>query len=240
MTRIVALHGFLGQPEDWKSFGAELKKLAPGVEFQTVDVMGFLQDKNLSMEEWAETFNQEQKNQHVEKNILVGYSMGGRLSLQATLDKPGLWDEVFLISTHPGLQTEDEKARRRMADLDWAEKFTQLPWNEVVRLWNGQPVFIGSHEPARVEPKAGRAAVAHTMVNWSLANQTFAEDGLVSLKPKLHWVVGEKDVKFKDLLQKLKSSGVVENLSTVKGAGHRVLFDKPKELARLVVQQLKL
>ena len=135
MTRIVALHGFLGKAEDWSLFNQSIQNLAPQVLVQPVDV--FNQIKNApqkTMKDWAKKFNQAQKSSHQERNILLGYSLGGRLALQAAMDKPGLWDEVILVSAHPGLAGEADKATRLRSDKDWAEKFINLPWKEVVQL----------------------------------------------------------------------------------------------------------
>src|SRR5688500_7213032 len=104
MTRLVALHGFLGHPRDWDEFRKALKELSPQTDFQTIE-LPFKSGGRIpkSMGSWAKKFNQAQKSNHVERNILLGYSLGGRLALQAAIDKPGLWDEVVLVSSHPGL-----------------------------------------------------------------------------------------------------------------------------------------
>ncbi len=107
-------------------------------------------------------------------------------------------------------------------------------------LWNGQSVFQGSDEPPRKESDFNRESLAAALVNWSLAEQDFVVDRILPLKPKLHWFAGEKDGKFVDLFNNLKVEGFIEDISVVKGAGHRVIFDNPQELARLLVQRLKL
>ncbi len=248
-TRIVAIHGFLGRPKDWDALKTVILELAPDVDFQTIDLFSApsspqaslqptLKDKNIG--EWAKKFNRAQKNKHLERNILLGYSLGGRLALQAAFDKPGLWDEVALVSAHPGAISDEDRKRRRLSDKDWAEKFLNLPWSEVIRLWNGQPVFLGSEEPTRAEIEFNRGSLATALVNWSLAEQEFVADKIIPLKPKLHWFAGEKDGKYVNLFHNLKVDGFIEDINIVKGASHRVIFDSPKELARLLVQRLKL
>lgn len=240
-TRLVALHGFLGQPEDMSALKMALHLRHPEVDFQAVDVLSTLTaTTKKSFQDWAKRFNQAQKNAHVERNILLGYSMGGRLALHAALDKPGLWDEVVLISAHPGLVSDNEKDERLKVDKEWADKFVQLPWQQVVKLWNDQPVFLGSDRPLREDLEPRRKELAKIMVNWSLAKQDFLGDSLVALKPKLHWYAGEKDTKFVQLFQHLKSEGFIEDVHVIKGAGHRIIFDNPQDLAQRLVQDLKL
>jgi len=170
----------------------------------------------------------------------MGYSLGGRLALQAVYDKPGLWDEVVLLSAHPGLKAEQEKIARKNSDQVWADKFLNLPWQEVVKLWNDQPVFIHSQKPAREATEVNRESLADSLVNWSLADHDFSPDQLIPLKAKLHWLAGENDAKYLSLFQDLKTAGIIDDLTIVKSAGHRVHFDNPNAVARLLVQKLDL
>lgn len=241
MTRIVALPGFLGQPEDFSVFKDALLSSHPEIDFQTVDVVSTLTTPSKKpFQDWAKKFNQSQKNAHIERNILLGYSMGGRLALHAAFDKPGLWDEVVLISTHPGLISADEKSERLKADSAWAEKLMTLPWQEVIKLWNDQPVFSGSKAPMRNELESKRKELSQIMLNWSLAKQDFLGEKLVDLKPKLRWYAGEKDIKFVELFRHLKTEGFIDDIYVIKGSGHRIIFDKPQDLADQLVRDLKL
>jgi len=241
MTRIVAIHGFLGNAHDWDDVKSVLHGLAPTVDFQTVDLFSRLPStKEKTLHEWAKKFNRVQKNRHVERNILLGYSLGGRMALQAAYDKPGLWDEVVLISSNPGLLSPAEREARARGDQQWAQKFLSMPWSQVVKEWNDQPVFAGSREPQRRESDYSRESLASALVNWSLAGQDFAAEQIAQLKPKLHWFAGEKDGKYVDLFHNLKIDGFIEDTMVIKGSSHRVPFDNPEELARQLVQRLKL
>lgn len=241
MTRFVALPGFLGRPEDFSGLREALLSGHPEVDFQIVDIVSTLTaTTKKSFQDWAKKFNQSQKGAHVERNILLGYSLGGRLALHAAYDKPGLWDEVVLISAHPGLISTEEKEERLMQDSKWAEKLANLPWQEVLTLWNEQPVFVGSKTPGREDLESRRKELSQIMVNWSLAKQDFAGEKLVNLKPKLHWYAGERDIKYVELFRHLKAEGFIEDMSVIPGAGHRIIFDKPKDLADQLVRDLKL
>lgn len=240
MTRIVALHGFLGLPNDWQKLKTAIQKSVKECEFQSINLYESEMIGAESLEEWAKTFNENQKDKHVERNILVGYSLGGRLALHAALDKPGLWDEIVLISAHPGLTDFGEIHSRMMSDIDWSAKFREMSWNELIHSWNDQPVFNGTTEPKRKEKDYNRDHLIHMIKDWSLAQHEVHEEALIPLKPKLRWYAGEKDQKYLNLFENLKAQGFIDELHVVKGAGHRIIFDNPEGLARQLVSDLNL
>ena len=68
-------------------------------------------------------------------DVLVGYSMGGRLALQALIDGAP-FDRAVIISA--GLNLEENRDERRARDEAWARRFESDPWDEVIRDWNAQ------------------------------------------------------------------------------------------------------
>ena len=75
------LHGAVGQAGDWDDFSKQLA--AEGKTSRAVDLWRFLECEGMSISDWAEAFNAEVEAVGEEENILVGYSMGGRLALHA-------------------------------------------------------------------------------------------------------------------------------------------------------------
>ena len=241
MTRILAIHGFLGSANDWLPLKELISKRSQSVDFQCLDIFKNKEfAKFASLSEWAKALNEQQKNLHVERNILMGYSLGGRLALHAAVDKPGLWDDVVLLSAHPGLLGQGEREARQNKDKKWAEQFANLPWEEVVNLWNNQPVFLGGEEKKRDESDYNRDLLTHALINWSLGNQEFLGEGMKNIKPKMHWYAGEKDQKFINLFNNLKIDGFIDSYRVVKGASHRIIFDNPAELAERLIEDLKI
>src|SRR3954447_8813128 len=74
-------------------------------------------------------------------DVVVGYSMGGRLALAAALRRPGKFGAVVLVGTSGGSEDGSARAERRTEDealADWIEGHTI---EEFAERWEAQPVF---------------------------------------------------------------------------------------------------
>ncbi len=246
------LHGFLGRPSDW----AVVKAHLPQVEGLRVFAPDYFRDLALgplhSFESWADNFTRwvEAQASGADRNILVGYSLGGRLALYALQKKPDLWYKVMLISTNPGFNdmhdgfdpTSEERRQRWMNDSYWAEEFLTAPWEMVLRNWSAQPVFGGGEvEPVRHEKEYSRETLSLALTQWSLAQQRNMRGLMRQQMSRLIWLVGDRDEKFLEMSRRLTDEVPGFHFESVTSASHRVLFDSPKELGerlRLLIQKL--
>ncbi|WP_413578807.1 alpha/beta fold hydrolase [Bdellovibrio sp. HCB290] len=245
------LHGFLGRPSDWEAVKASL----PPVTNLRIYTPDYFKDEELtsvhSFDKWAENFNDwaHDETKGAGKNILVGYSLGGRLALQALAQNPTQWYRALLISTNPGFNdnckhfdpSSEQRKQRWLSDSYWAEEFLKAPWDMVMRNWNAQPVFGGGSEPVRMEKDYNRENLSLALTRWSLAEQQNMRNLLSALKQKVLWLVGEKDEKFVSMSQALEHETGLE-IEIAQDSSHRVLFDRPREIADLIkniLSQLK-
>ncbi|HEX7190431.1 MAG TPA: alpha/beta fold hydrolase, partial [Thermoanaerobaculia bacterium] len=123
------------------------------------------------------------------ERVLVGYSMGGRLALQALINKAP-FDRAVIVSS--GLNLEQGRDERRASDEAWARRFETDPWDEVMRDWNAQTVFSG-HVVERFERDYDRRELARQL-------RESSPGILPPLGPRLHeieipilWIAGERD-----------------------------------------------
>lgn len=251
-VNLFLLHGFLGRPADWESVRVALPK-SDRLHIYTPD---YFKEKNLGPQHnfasWAQSFNRwvQMETHGADRNIIVGYSLGGRLALHALEQKPALWYKAMLVSTNPGFNdhlstfdpSSDERRARWMNDSYWAEEFLKSSWETLLRNWNAQPVFGGAdHEPVRLEKDYSREALGLALTQWSLAQQKNMRTVLSDLASKVHWAVGERDEKFLAMAQQLQEEVFGLKLDVIPGASHRVLFDRPRDLAdkiKALLQQL--
>ena len=151
-------------------------------------------------------------------DVLLGYSMGGRLALQALLNG-ARYRKAILVSTRVSEPEPDRRAR----DEAWARRFESDDWEALMRDWNAQPIF-GGHAIPRREEDFDRPELARQLREWSPAV-------LPSIAPRLReidiptvWIAGARDAKYVDEAKRGAELTGGE-LIVVEGAAHRVPWD---------------
>lgn len=226
-THLIALHGFLGLASDWDEVGLD------GVE--AVDLWTDVGD---DLPHWAYRFNTEIREMNL-RPVILGYSMGGRLAMEAVLQAPDLYRGAIFVSANPGLKTASEREARWQSDLQWAERIRKEPWSQWLQDWNAQPVLRSPVSGTarslkdRKENDFDRERLAMAMTNWSLARQSDFREKLAALKMPVLFVSGSEDSKFTELLRSLPLAPSQRHL-VIENAGHRVPWDQPQTFANAV------
>ncbi len=221
---IYNLHGNIGSTADWDGF--------PG---EAVDLWEY---SKLPFWEWAFEFCREVREKESDSgNYLVGYSLGGRLALHALIAEPDLWDGAVIIGAHPGLCCVEDRMARRMSDAVWAGWAGHWEWDTFLEKWNAQGVLAGGKPSlAQKSLESRREAVAQGFENWSLGAQEDLRERLRSVSTKVLWVTGEADVKFTSIGQEMATSLPNCEHVVVEDCGHRVIFEQPEVLSKLVAE----
>lgn len=168
-----------------------------------------------------------------QNNVLIGYSMGGRLALHCLEKAPNLFEAVIFISTHPGLTSVSEKKQRLLSDKKWAQCFMYDPWDLLMKKWNQQAVFQQTfHE--RSEKNHIRKNLHDALIGFSLGYQKDFRHLLSSVETKIYWLVGEKDQKFSELSKTLAFKHRSSQIVNVKEAGHRLHLEAPFFLTKFL------
>lgn len=224
---LMLLHGNLGRRADWDGCVSLWRKM--GMVAQAIDLWhlahGALQCLEAAGKEIAERASR--------NSVLVGYSLGGRLALHAVAEDPLKWRALVLISAHPGLTNDADRARRLESDCIWAEKCRMLDPIDFLKQWNAQPVLKSSRRDPQTD--YDREAVARAFEAWSLGRQRDFRPLLKKLEIPLLWLVGEKDEKFKALAFSCRPDAV----KIVSGAGHRLPMESAEETACLIAEFLR-
>jgi len=198
---VVALHGFLGSPGDFSGW------------------QGISLDSHLvPFEDFAEAVPA--------GDVLVGYSLGGRLALHALIAEPKRWKAAVIISAHPGLASHLREERLER-DCLWAERFLQDPWEKVINDWNSQEVF-GGHCIYPEEKDFSRKNLAWMLKHWSLGKQEDLREAIAKVNIPILWVVGERDGKFCEVAKGVQFFHPCSQVWVCPGVGHRVVHEGGK------------
>jgi 2-succinyl-6-hydroxy-2,4-cyclohexadiene-1-carboxylate synthase len=229
--QLYALHGFLGLPQDWDF----LKDHIGGAHLQTPELCEIASPLK-GLWHWGQQFNEYVSQFNHSNNVLLGYSMGGRLALHALLDSPSIWQAAILISAHPGLDIAEEKSQRYQTDLHWAQRFSQEPWPHLIEEWNQQAIFQGHHMRVREESDFCRQSLCQQLIGWSLGNQNYLIEDIERLSLPILWVAGEQDTAYLERARSIRLQNPLSAIWEVPGAAHRIPWEKSPELIQQINQ----
>ena len=223
-TNYYFLHGFLGDASFFSQKMAELKEQPNTGEIHGLNLFSHDIDEKLSPKNdfvtWANHFNAMVLNRGSDNNVLVAYSMGGRLGVHAFMQQPSLWQQCYFLSTNPGIIKSSQKMVRMAWEDGWCHQIDNKPWVEFVNLWNQQDLFkhCEPHKPS--EQNYNKNYLKLALKNWSLTKHK------IDLKKindnKLSWFVGEKDTKYNMIHQQMAQNYQVEQITTLEAKGHRI------------------
>lgn len=234
---IFAFHGNLGEPSDWLEVLDFIDRdlLSETIGTTSVELWNLYNCLEASQEIFASKTNEEAKQNKQGKNVLLGYSMGGRLAFHCLAKNPSVWDAAVIVSAHPGLNEEEEKLERLEKDKQWSNLALEKSWAEFWKLWCEQPVLLNSEwGEERPQGPSDAKKIAAAFTNYSLGKQGDLGMELAALKLPVLLVSGGKDPKYSALLANLAEQNSNLEHKIVSDAGHRVLREKPAELAALI------
>ena len=88
--------------------------------------------------------------------MLCGYSLGGRLALRAAVRAPGRYRGVITIGASAGIEEPVARAQRAEADERLAGWMETMPIEEIVTVWERQPLFADQSDALVDEQRPGR------------------------------------------------------------------------------------
>jgi 2-succinyl-6-hydroxy-2,4-cyclohexadiene-1-carboxylate synthase len=156
-------------------------------------------------------------------DVLLGYSMGGRLALHHLESGAATASAAVIISA--GLNAPDDARRAR--DEEWARRFEREEWSPLMRAWNGQEVF-GGHVVQRLEKDFDRAELARQLRENSPA--VLPPPRLETIETPVLWIAGERDAKYAGIAEQAVKRLPRAELWICPDSGHRVPWEQPEAL----------
>lgn len=199
-ARVVLVHGFTQTQRSWDPVG---NALAAHHEVVRVDLPGHGGSAavRLGFAETAAAVGEAGG-----RGAYVGYSLGGRLCLRLSLDRPDLVTALVLVGASPGLADASERAARREADEALAAVIERGSTNAFLDRWLAQPLFAGFRASPedlaarRANPPDGLAAALRVL---GTGVQEPLWDRLGELAVPVLLVAGADDAKFSALARRM-------------------------------------
>ena len=223
--RIWCLHGSLQTALVWKPIGNAIESEFGSVQVEAVNLY---ENEYESFGDWREQFYEKVEEQTKgEPSLLLGYSMGGRLAMNACVHRPSLWSGVIAVGADPGLISDDARSNQLQKDLEWARRFRTEDIQELLVEWDELPVFCGrSNCASREISELDSEKISRFFDVFSKARQGNMLPMLRKLKtPPLLYISGCDDIKYTKIGQDLAAHCMPVRHQIIPNAGHRVPWE---------------
>lgn len=165
----------------------------------------------------------------------AGYSMGGRVALQAALDHPERVDRLVLISSTAGIRDQRTRARRRHDDESTAQQIEAAGLEPFFEAWVRRPLF-GGVDPTdlRRHRMTSPGDVAAQLRSLGQGSQEPVWDRLGELDIPVTFVAGGADAVYVAIAKEMYQSVSGARIEVLDGAGHALLQERPREILRVL------
>jgi 2-succinyl-6-hydroxy-2,4-cyclohexadiene-1-carboxylate synthase len=175
--------------------------------------------------------------------VLVGYSLGGRLALRAALRSPDSYSAVVLVGSTAGIDEGPLRVARAEADEKLASWMEAMPIEDIVGLWERQPLFadqsdalVDAQRPGRLSQDPLSLALLLRTAGQGVLEPVWHE--LRALELPLLAIAGTRDEGYTRAAKRIASTAPNGRLAIVEEAGHAPQLQRPDEVARLISEFL--
>ena len=176
-------------------------------------------------------------------SVLVGYSLGGRLALRAALRSPESFSAVVLVGATAGIEEGPLRVQRAEADEKLASWIEAMPIEDIVSLWERQPLFADQSESLVEEQRPGR--LSHQPRELALILRTAGQgvlepvwNELRTLELPLLAIAGARDDGYTAAAKQIASRAPSARAAVVENAGHAPQLQQPQAVADLIAEFL--
>lgn len=248
---VLLVHGFTGSAEAWGE--PIVRGLARAVPVLAADLPGHGASSAPStpveyeISRVVEGLLDVLDRRGVERADWVGYSMGGRIALAATVLRPDRVRRLVLESASPGLATPGARRRRRTQDEALARRIETQGLEWFVDHWMDLPLFRTQQRlPAPVLAAARKRrlaqdprALAAVLRGLGTGVQPSYWEDLSQVETPTLILTGALDAKYEELAQRMVAALPRAVHRSVPGAGHTVHLEAPARWLEEVVPFLK-
>ena len=175
--------------------------------------------------------------------VLVGYSLGGRIALRAALRSPESFRAVVLVGSTAGIEEGPLRVARAEADEKLASWMEAMPIEDIVGLWERQPLFADQSDALVEAQRPGR--LSHDPRSLALLLRTAGQGVLEpvwhelrALELPLLAISGARDDGYTRAAKRIASTAPNGRAAIVENAGHAAHLQQPDKVAALIASFL--
>jgi 2-succinyl-6-hydroxy-2,4-cyclohexadiene-1-carboxylate synthase len=229
-TRVIFVPGFMQRGSAWAPVAERLPERYPGV---VLDHAEHTFEGRLG--EIAEAAG--------DGAALCGYSLGGRLAIHAALRDPARYAALVTVGASAGIDEPGAREQRREADDRLASWMEAATIEDVVEIWERQPLFADQTETLIEDQREGR--LSHDPRDLAILLRTAGQGTLASAwyelgRLQMPWLAlsGARDERYTRAARRITREAARGRAALVPEAGHAPQLQQPDEVARLLVEFL--
>lgn len=245
---LVFLHGFLGSLKDWDYHISQLKDKFRCI---SIDLPGHGRSIKLEFEDCynfkvgSASIIDILDSNNVDKCVLVGYSMGGRLALFLAVEYPDRFKGLVIESASPGLKSEKERNKRYRDDLKLANGLSSSTLELFLQRWYDQPIFssLKNHpdftDLMNTRMRNNPTELARLLRNMSIGCQPDLWSKWESIKIPSLLIAGEYDRKFIGILSEMERCSTYSRMKIIADSGHNIHFENKNTYSKTLKKFLE-
>jgi 2-succinyl-6-hydroxy-2,4-cyclohexadiene-1-carboxylate synthase len=171
--------------------------------------------------------------------VLCGYSLGGRLALRAVLRDPARYAGVVTIGASAGIEAPAERSARAASDERLAAWMEAAPIEDVVAVWERQPLFadqsdalVERQRPGRLSQDPRELALLLRTAGQGTLEPVWHE--LERLEAPLLALAGARDAPYARAAERMAGLAPRGRFALVEDAGHAAHLQRPEAVAALI------
>lgn len=237
---IVLLHGFLQDARAWNDITSRLAQnyLTVAIDIRGHGATGMAQGKP-TPEAVASDIAAVLDAEGIEQAALWGYSMGGRLALNAALSDPARFSALIVEGAHAGIEDAPARERRRGDDEKIAGFIERSPIELFVDRWEKLPIFssqstelVARQRPVRLSQKPAALAAALRGIGQASYEPVWTRLSEITMPTLL--LAGERDHTYVRAARRMAELISSSELQLVRNAGHAAHLERPDLVAEMV------
>ena len=197
------LHGFTGSSKSWSHIIRKLDHPYIIIDLPGHGKSRFSNLLGYTFNNWTSDLKQILDEIDIHTIKLCGYSMGGRLATAFTQAYPSIVKEIFIESSHMGIEDNEDRKKRLSDDIDLANKirneFSQFlsDWSAMdlfqmqkvrnINAWRAQEIIRSSHDSDQL---------AKALDSFSLGRMPIYHQFISKSDIPIHCINGAEDSKY--------------------------------------------